>query len=72
MFIIDQIDKKIIDQIFQFKKNQQQQQQQKLANYPQFLEKSNNSISWKQLDRPMADWQMDRQIDRRMERHTEE
>ena len=37
----------------------------------QILEKSNNSISWKQLDRPMADWQMDREIDRRMERHTE-
>lgn len=44
MFIIDQIDKKIIDQIFQFKRKKKQQQQ-KLANYSQFLEKSNNSIS---------------------------
>ena len=62
MFIIDQIDKKIIDQIFQFKRKKKQQQQ-KLANYPQFLEKSNNSISWKQLDR---------QIDRWTDRLTEE
>ena len=62
MFIIDQIDKKIIDQIFQFKRKKKQQQQ-KLANYSQFLEKSNNSISWKQLDR---------QIDRWTDRLTEE